>query len=156
MRSGSSPVIEFTIEPEHLEVLEKIAKRKIEEWAENGSLIKHKKLASILYSWKHWDKDSKLESFIHGVESDLDSIVLFISAFVYKTSSHAIGDYISREHMSLNYKGVTGLIDASIIEPPIRSLYNSGDLIKLSYKENIGVTQFLEFFDGKRKSEEYS
>lgn len=80
---------EYTINENDLIELEKLALNKIYKWKDNGNLLNHDKLSTILYYWKLWENESIVKQYIdESIRSD-DEFVKFITKFLSFSTSYS-------------------------------------------------------------------
>jgi len=140
-----------TVNAEQLKVLEKIALNKIETWANDVRLKKHEKLAYILFKWREWGGGDKVNKFVENmIESD-EGLIDFITAFLTKSTSQTMGDYVYKTHWRINIKSIEEFIKINKIESRIRKIVNSGKYTHLDEKQKIALQTFIDTINGKIK-----
>lgn len=145
------PEEKLTVNTEQLEELEKLACNKIESWAEDGQLAKHKHLPSILFRWKEWAQRDKINSFVKNMTKNDDGLIDFISSFLGKSTSHGMSDYVGRIHWRIHLKSVEEFVDLKEVEPRIRKIFSSSDFEQLDDRKKLAMKTFLDTIDGKIK-----
>lgn len=147
------PEEERTVNAAQLEELEKLACEKIRAWAAAGRLTAHSHLVSILYSWKRWCQDGKKEvsQFVKNMTETDEALILLVRAFVGKSYSHGMSDYVGRENWNVNLKSVSNFISVDEIVPKVRAVFNSGEFQTLSIDSQRAVQTFIDTVDGKVK-----
>lgn len=140
-----------TVNAEQLKVLENIALNKIETWANDGRLKKHKKLAYILFRWKEWDGDNKVNEFVKNIIKNDEGLIDFITAFLTKSTSQTMGDYVYRTHWRINLKSIEEFIKINKIESRIRKIINSNKYTHFDERQKIALRTFIDTIDGKIK-----
>lgn len=98
------PEEKLTVNSEQLEELEEFACNKIESWADDGRLAKHRHLFSILFRWKDWGKRDKINNFVNNMIKNDDGLIEFITSFLSKSTSHGMSDYGGRIHRRIHLK----------------------------------------------------
>lgn len=139
------------INADQLNELEKIAVTKIIKWADAGLLDKHPHLLSILYSWPRWDKDNPDVSinYVKKLITTDEGLIDFINAFATITTSHTMGDHVSRKNWRINLKNIEDFVSLNDIEPRIRKIRNSDNFNELDTDKQKAIDIFLDTFDGK-------
>lgn len=145
------PVEEREVNTEQLDALETITVQRIQDWAETGKLDDHPNLPSILYSWERWDKGNKNVSkeFASKIITTDNGLINFITAFVSTSTSHTMGDHVSRKNLRISLKNLGDFVEVNKIEPRIRKLKNSKGFNELNDKNKKAIEVFLNTFDGK-------
>ncbi len=141
-----------TVTTEQLSVLESIACQKIAGWAADGRLAKHIRLVSILYSWQKWEGEEKAKSFVATLIQNDDGLIDFITAFLNKSRSHGISDYVARINWYINLKNVGDFVEVDQIVPRLRAILSGGAFEQLEERKQLAVRTFLDTYDGKIKN----
>lgn len=100
----SKPEEELTINATQLEELERLACNKIEIWANDGCLPKHRYLLSILYDWRRWGRLEQINKFVNRMIEADDGLIDFITSFLSKSKVHGMSDYVFKEEWKINLK----------------------------------------------------
>ena len=145
------PGEKLTVNAEQLEKLEKLACDKIESWAEDGRLAKHRHLTSILFRWKNWGQGEKISNFVDNLIKNDDGLIDFITSFLSKSTSHGISDYVGKIHWRIDLKSVEEFVDLKEVEPQIRKIFSSSDFEQFDNTKKLAVKTFLDTIDGKIK-----
>lgn len=146
-----TPEEKRTVNAEQLKVLEEIALNKIETWANDGRLKKHKKLAYILFMWRGWGGGDKVNRFVENmIESD-EGLIDFITAFLTKSKSLGMEDYVYKVHWRIDIKSIEKFIEIKKIERRIRNIINSEKYAHLDERQKIALRTFIDTIDGKIK-----
>lgn len=145
------PEEKLTVNSEQLEELEKLACNKIESWAEDGRLAKHRHLPSILFRWKDWGQQDKINSFVKNMIKNDDGLIDFITSFLSKSTSHGMSDYVAKIHWQIHLKSVEEFVDLKEVEPRIRKIFSSSDFEQFDARKKLAIRTFLDTIDGKIK-----
>ena len=148
-----TPEEERTITPEQLKVLKEIALNKIETWANDGRLKKHKNLPYILFRWRKWGGGDKVNRFIEDMIKSDEGLIDFITAFLTKSTSQTMGDYVYKTHWRINIKSIEEFIEIKKIESRIRKIVNSEKYTHLDERQKIALQTFIDTMDGKIKND---
>lgn len=142
-----------TVNPAQLEELERLACEKIREWAVSGRLTDHTNLISILYSWKQWcpDGEEAVSQFVKAFVATNDGLIRLIQAFVGKSYSHGMGDYVGRVNWRINLKSVSDFIAVDVLTPKVRTILASAEFQSLSTDKQRALQTFIDTVDGKVK-----
>jgi len=142
-----------TVNSEQLEKLERLAVQKIETWAKDGRLSKHPHLISILYSWKRWitlDSNS-LHEFVKNLLETEEGLVDFITAFLGKSISQGMGDYVGKINWRISLKRIEDFVPVSQIELRVRDIVSSNKYEKLTEQQKLALRTFVDTVEGKVK-----
>ncbi|MFQ3676132.1 MAG: P-loop NTPase fold protein [Endomicrobiia bacterium] len=140
-----------TVNAEQLKMLEEIVFNKIETWANDGRLKKHKKLVPILFRWRKWGGGDKVTNFVEKMVKDDEGLIDFITGFLTKSKSQTIGDHVFKTHWRINIDNIKEFIKVETIEPRIREIINSEKYTNLNEKQKIALQTFVDIIDGKIK-----
>lgn len=140
-----------TVNAEQLEKLKKLACDKIESWAEDGRLKKHRHLPSILFMWKEWGQREKINNFVNNMIKNDDGLINFITSFLSKSTSYSMSDHVGRIHWRIPLESVEEFVDLKEIEPRIKKIFSSLDFEHLSDQQKLAMKTFLDTIDGKIK-----
>ena len=145
------PKDEMTVNKEQLEKLEKFACGKIESWAKDGQLKKHKHLPSILFRWKEWGQRNEINNFVHNMIKTDDGLIDFITSFLSKSTIHGLSDYTAKIDWRINIKNVEEFVDLKEVESRIRKILSSSDFKELDERKKLAIKTFIDTIDGKIK-----
>ena len=150
-KEAPEPEEKLTVNSEQLEEMEKLACNKIESWADDGRLAKHRHLPSILFRWKDWGKRDKIDNFVNNMIKNDDGLIEFITSFLSKSTSHGMSDYVGRIHWRIHLKSVEEFVDLKEVEPRIRKIFSSSDFKQFDARKKLAIRTFLDTIDGKIK-----
>ena len=151
LSKSSEPEEKRTVNSKQLGELEKLAIVKIEKWAKEKPLSKSSHLASILYSWKRLTEPSSqpVKEYTNKlIESD-EGIVDLIAAFLSKSTSHGLRDYVGRVQWRIRLESIEDFVPPKDIEPRVRIIVKSEDFKMLGEKQQKALQIFLDTYDGK-------
>jgi predicted KAP-like P-loop ATPase len=142
-----------TVNAAQLEELEKIACDKIRESAAAGRLGEHPNLVSILYSWQRWcpDGGEAVTQFVKAMAKRNEGLIRLIQAFVGKSYSQGMGDYVGRVNWRINLKSVSDFISVDELTPKVRKILGSGEFQSLPADSKRALQTFIDTVDGKVK-----
>ncbi|MBI3220808.1 MAG: hypothetical protein HYZ44_14935 [Bacteroidetes bacterium] len=147
------PEEKLTLKAEYLDKLEKFACEKIQDWSGNGRLAKHKKLAGILYRWENWGSRSDIDNYIAELISTDDGLIDFVSAFLGKSMSHGMSDYVGKVYWRIDLKSIKHFLDPESIKERVRTISRKGGFDQLSNEKQKAVKTFVDAMDGKIKKD---
>ncbi|HPG41258.1 MAG TPA: P-loop NTPase fold protein [bacterium] len=140
---------EMIVTSEQFELLKLLSLEKIEKWAADGRLLKHRNFVTILFYWKDWAGIDVINQYVKNLIKDKYSLILFITSFLNKSKSYGMSDYTGKENLSINLKSFEEFIDIKLIEPQIRKIYNSKKFEGLSEVQIKAINLFIDTLDGK-------
>ena len=148
---GPEPEERRTVNSQQLEELEKLTCQKIQDWAEQGRLNKHRRLISILYSWKRFCPTgaSEVDRFVQRLVATDEGLIDLVSGFMGKSFVTGATDYVGRVEWSINLKSVEEFIATKEIEPRIRAMIANDAFNDLSPEHQKALTTFVDTVDGK-------
>ncbi|MDK2789456.1 MAG: hypothetical protein PWP07_2701 [Epulopiscium sp.] len=150
-KNTPEPEEKLTVNSEQLEELEKLACKKIESWAKDGRLAKHRHLAPILFSWKAWGQQEKINDFVNNMIKNDDGLIDFITSFLSKSKSQGMSDYVAKTDWRIDLKSIEEFVDLTELEPRIRKIFSSSDFEQLDDRKKLAIRTFLDTIDGKIK-----
>jgi len=145
------PEENWTLDENQLLELEKLARIKIEEWANDGRLKSHNNLSSILFRWVNWGNKEDVIAFVDGMIKDDSGLIDFVTAFTGRSFSYGMSDHVGRMQWRIDLKLVDRFVDSKILEPRLRKILSSASFSQLKDKQKSAVKTFLDTFDGKLK-----
>ena len=155
-REKSEPEEKLTVNAAQLKELEELACNKIESWANDGRLAKHRDLPSILFSWKKWGNPEDVDEFVNQMITDNDGLIDFVTSFLSKVTSSGMSDYVARISWHINLKSIAEFVDLKHIEPRIRGISSSIEIEQVDDKKKLALKTFLDTIDGKIKDPLYN
>lgn len=133
------------VNSKQLEELKKLACNKIESWAADGRLMKHRHLPSILSIWKGWGKGDKTNVFVNNMIENDDGLIEFIASFLSKSTSQGISEIPWR----INLKSVEEFVNLQKAESRIRKKFSSSGFEQFDDRKKLAIRTFLDTIDGK-------
>ena len=136
---------EPTVKLEQFEELKKLAYNKLQIWAKDGCLAKHKYLAYILLELKDWKQEVEVVSDM--IKND-EELVDFIVSFLTPVPPHNSSDSQKKRHWRID-GSIENFVDLKKIEPRIRKISSSPDFAQLDDQKKLAIKTFLNSIDGK-------
>lgn len=90
-------------------------------------LMNHEHLVSFLYRWKRWGDDEKVVSWIQAQTSNVEGCIKLLEAFVTKSSSQAMGDYVVKITNNIKLESIEHFMQIEPIVEKVSSV-NINDL----------------------------
>jgi predicted KAP-like P-loop ATPase len=144
---GDTPEEDRLLTPEHVEQLEQLAARRIRQAAEQGTLLGHPQLASILYRWRDWGTEAEVKEWVEHVAQTDDGFITLLQAFVNTIRSQTLGDMVTRSRLRLDLKQLEPFIAADEVVERVRTL--AGQNLPLEQQQT--VDQFLLEYDAQKE-----
>jgi len=137
---------EPTVKLEQFEELKKLAYNKLQIWAKDGKLAKHKYLVYILLELKEWKPEGEVEVEVDKLVNDMiksdDGLIDFITSFLTRVSPHNSSDSQEKSHCRID-GSIENFVDLKEIEPRIREIFNSPVFAQLEDKKKLAIETFL-------------
>jgi len=135
-----------------LAALKALAATKIEAWADDGRLLAHPKLASILYSWREFAEgdDTKVRAFVRQAIVTEDGLLLFACAFESRSFVHGMSDRVGKFRYRVNLKGIADIADVEAIGPRVRRIAEGQMFAALLPEQQRAVRGLIDALDGKK------
>jgi predicted KAP-like P-loop ATPase len=147
----ADPEEKRTVNLAQLDELEKLAVKKISEWAANGRLTGQSNLISILYKWKHWAADgpAQVAAFVNSMAQNDEGLLTLLAGFEGKAFVSSGSDRVSRVEYRINLKTVEEFLQLESIEPRLRAIAASDSFSTVPADHQRAVKTFLDTVDGK-------
>ncbi|KUK14971.1 MAG: KAP P-loop domain protein [Petrotoga mobilis] len=133
---------EPTVKLEQFEELKKLACNKLESWAEDGKLAKHKYLAYILLELREWKQEGEVDKLVNDMIKIDEGLVDFITSFLTRVSPHNSSDSQEKRHWRID-GSIENFVDLKEIEPRIRKILTSPDFAQLDNQKKLAIETFL-------------
>jgi len=134
----------LTVSSEQLDELKKIVVKKIENWIEDGRLIKHRYLLEILFRLKEWGYEDKIKTIVDNIIKDSEALIDFVTSFFHCSSA-----YQEKTEWRVDIKSIEKLVDLAEIEKRVRQIFSSAEYEKLDGCKKLAIKTFLDTIDGK-------
>lgn len=140
-----SPVEDRTFTTEHLKIIEELVVFKINEAAENGSLLSSPKLVETLSAWCIWTgSDDQARKWANDIITEDDGLILFVEQFGSVRKSQGLGDLAAREKYRLDPKWLESYINPNEVVDRLKRIR---DTYQLDSEKLKAVSQFLHEYD---------
>lgn len=145
----SSPEEGQTFTADHLKIIESLVVAKINEAAEDGSLLSSPNLVGTLYHWKEWTgSDDEVRKWARGIIATDEGLVSFVEHFGSVRMQQGLGDLAVRKNYRLDPKWLDPFIDSNEIVERLRKINETS---RLSSGEAQAVSQFLHEYGLRMK-----
>lgn len=137
----------LTVNSGQLEELKKITWNKVQNWAKDGRLAKHKQLRNILLVLKEWGQKGEVDKLVKDMIKNDEGLVDFITSFLTPVSPHNSSDSQEKRHWRID-GSIENFIDLKEIEQRIRKIFNSPDFAQLEDQKKFAISIFLKNING--------
>lgn len=137
--------------PEQLTSLRKLAVSRIETWANDGRLIDHPQLLTILYAWKYWGNEVDCRRYVEEICKTDRGIVAFLSAAlddaITQTMLHYDKDLSAQRYLV----DIEAFIPVNMLEQHAKTLFEDEYFEKLREREQLALMIFLDLINASTK-----
>jgi predicted KAP-like P-loop ATPase len=112
----------FIVAEDDLKDLENICVDKIKQAAESGTLKINSHMAYILYRWREWASLEEPRKWVEGLIESKEGLLCFLTAFLQRSTSQGMEDYVLRIHWRINLKSVEDFVSAEVLARKIEQL----------------------------------
>lgn len=137
----------FYVNDADLGELHQICVKKMERAADSGVLASHPKMLSILNRWHKWVSPDKPRQWVERLVESHEGTLSFLTACLYRSMSHGMGDYVSQEHWEINLKNFEDFVSVDAVEKKLAEL----SVEDLSDKEQKAVKAFQKAMKRRRE-----
>jgi len=123
--------------------------KKLDDMADNSpdTLISHKHLISLLYSWKRWGNEEKVRLWLQQQIVTSDGCLKLLKGFVSKSSSQGTGDYVVKITSSIKLETIEDFVSID----GIREKINGIEVELLDEKTKEAIDAFEKALDRRSK-----
>ncbi|MGZ8221873.1 MAG: hypothetical protein ACXWT0_09520 [Methylobacter sp.] len=136
---------DLVLADEEFDELKKEFVKKLDDMADNtpADLMNHEHLVSFLYRWKRWGDDEKVTSWLKQQIKTPEGSLRLLKAFVGKSSSHGMGDYVAKVTSYIKLENIENFISIDEIQGVIEQINHS----LLNKKEQEAIDAFHKAID---------
>jgi predicted KAP-like P-loop ATPase len=128
----------------HLSQLESKASKKILEWAQDGRLLDHPKLAGIMLFWDLWADSKDLSACVEALTGSDGDLIKLISSFFEEAAS-------KDSHMPSYVDRLQKFVDLRHFEKRIRNIRQSDKFEKLDGPAKSGIETLVEWYSSSQR-----
>jgi len=110
-------------------------------------LMNHENLVSFLYRWKRWGDEEKVVSWLQAQTKNIEGCIKLLEAFVTKSSSQAMGDYVVKITNNIKLESIEHFIQ---IEPIVEKI-SSVNINDLEVKAKDALETFNKAIERREK-----
>jgi predicted KAP-like P-loop ATPase len=106
----------FLVTEDDLSDLKNICVEKIRVAAKDGTLISHPEMSFILYRWRDWASPEEPKQWVERLIESQDSLLAFLEAFLQRSQSWGLTDYVSRDHWYIRVDNISEPCQRCLVE----------------------------------------
>jgi predicted KAP-like P-loop ATPase len=146
-----SPEEEWLISAQHLKELEELAASRVQDVAEQNSLLQTPGLPKLLYCWLKWTSEEEVGQWVKKVINDDEGLVDFLEKFLETTITESESDMVPRKAYRLDPKWLEPYLESSSVIDRVRSL---ADKSGLTEARTSAIRQFIEEYDLRQQGKD--
>ncbi|MBV9576047.1 MAG: hypothetical protein JO149_05445 [Gammaproteobacteria bacterium] len=135
------------ITSEQLESLRQLVINRIEQWAENDSLINHPQLLSILHAWRDWGHEAHCKRYVEKITQTDRGLIIFLVVSLEQPILQAMTNYEKNPAWEKYLQTIENLISAKLLEDHAKILFEDDYFEKLREKEQLALMIFLDLIN---------
>jgi hypothetical protein len=140
------------IPEDKIDVLKQECVNKLIETSKDYLLNLNSKFLYLLYRWKDWGSDNKLQEFISYSIDDNNRLISLLKHFIGESRSQIIGQYSETIERRFLYKELSNFTDITVIKNKLENVRNNNSAEYKNNKELIDL--FLVNFDKRNSKNE--
>ncbi len=137
------------LEPQQLQLLQKLAVKRIESWAANGSLMVHPELLSILYAWREWGGSGDAAAFLLQMTSTDRGLIIFLTDVFKKPIAEAMTHNVKNPAWEIYLDDIQAFFPTKQLESHAITLFEDPYFEKLRENEQLALMIFLDLIKAK-------
>ena len=145
-----SPEEESLQSTQHLKELEELALKKVQDAAQQNSLLQTPGLPQILYCWQKWTSEEEVKQWVQKVISDPVGLVDFLEKFL-ETITQSVSDMVPRKAYRLDPEWLEPYLEPSLVIERVRSLADKSGLTEI---QSTAIKQFIQEYDIRQQSKD--
>jgi len=112
----------FQVEGEDLSHLRSLCSQRIATAAENGRLNGHPKMAYLMHRWMDWGNQDEVKAWVQNLLKSPDGLLSFLNAFVNRSTSQGVDDYVPKIHYQIHLKSIERFVDVTEVENKVKGV----------------------------------
>jgi len=131
------------------ELLKEEFVNKLDDMSTNypDALLTHEHLVSFLYRWKRWGDEAKVVDWLRVQTQSAEGCISLLKKFVSKSSSQAMGDYVSKINTYIKLENIENFLEI----PPIQEKVSELDEQNLDYESQEALRAFRVALNNREK-----
>ena len=146
-----SPKEEWLISAQHLKELEKLDVNRVQNAAQQDSLLQMPGLPKLLYCWLKWTSEEEVMQWVKKVIDDDEGLVDLLEKFLETTITESVSDMVPRNAYRLDSKRLEPYLDPSSIIDRVRSLAETNGLTE---DQTNAIKQFIQEYDMRQQGKD--
>ncbi|EHY8549374.1 TPA: P-loop NTPase fold protein [Vibrio parahaemolyticus] len=140
---------DIILDDKSFDTLKEMFVSKVNQMADKSPelLMSHKHLVSFLYRWQKWGDSQKVTAWLEAQISTLEGSILLLKAFVSKSSSQTMGDYVAQINTYIKLENLESFISVDTIIAVLEGI----DKSTLAPDEKEAVDAFQEAVENRTK-----
>lgn len=128
----------FLVEEKEVEPLKAMCLKKIVAAAKSGLLRNHRRLLSILYSWRAWQSPEAPQSWVKKLIRSREGLLIFLKTVLQSSASQGMGDYVAKITWYIRLQTIEDFIPLTLIERKINKI----DMGEITPEEKRAIDAF--------------
>jgi predicted KAP-like P-loop ATPase len=146
-----SPEEEWLIGAQHLKELEKLAASRVQDAAQQNSLLQTPGLPHILYYWREWTSEEEVGQWVQKVIGNDEGLVDFLEKFLKTTITESVSDMVPRNTYRLDSKWIEPYLEPSLVIDRVRRLAETNGLTE---DQTNAIKQFIQEYDMRQQGKD--
>jgi predicted KAP-like P-loop ATPase len=130
----------FLVDEKEVKPLKAICLKKIVAAAKSGLLRNHKRLLSILYSWRAWQSPEAPQAWVKKLVQSREGLLIFLKAVLQSSASQGMGDYVAKITWYIRLQTIDDFIPLTALERKINKI----DKKEISPEEKRAIDAFYK------------
>lgn len=143
-----SPEEEWLISAQHLKELEKLAANRVQDAAQQNSLLQTPGLPEILCYWRKWTSEEEVGQWVQKVIGNDEGLVDFLEKFLETTITESVSDMVPRNTYRLDPQWFEPYLEPSSLIDRVRSLAETNGLTE---DQTTATKQFIQEYDMRQQ-----
>jgi predicted KAP-like P-loop ATPase len=102
--------------------LKNICVEKIRVAAKGKTLMSHPEMPFLLYRWREWTSPEEPRQWIERLIESQDGLLSFLTAFLQRSQSWGLTDYVSQDHWYIRLGNVEDFVSPDVVAMKIEQL----------------------------------
>ncbi|MBI4322937.1 MAG: hypothetical protein HY596_01530 [Candidatus Omnitrophica bacterium] len=142
---------DFLVDEADSQELRKVSIEKIRKAANSGVLATHPRMAFILYRWREWASKEEPTGWVTNLVESKQGLLSFLAAFLQRSTSQSIGDYVARVNWRIKLKDLEDFISLDVLEKKVEQLTTETPAKNLGEREQRAVETFQKALKRRRE-----
>lgn len=156
-REGKTPEPEgkCLVHKNDIETFKQLSLKRIKEAVNEGTLLQHPRLPSILFRWSEFspEGDDSLRAWTSDQLKDNSAVASLAKGFTAEVWSHSMGDNVSVKRHQASIDGLEKLLDVKLFRSRLEECRNDKSLTE---EELLSIDTFLTSWEKKESGDIFS